>query len=133
MIFIPVELFISAFNLLASSLCQNLLDSLLFLQKESSHDARLDTGGTAGSSVSTGDLAFALLQSMIFGRLDVLNSLQGSLAITASGSLGGLVDSLRLQSSTGSSDASSTMLSGVVRVTACSCPTVITHDEIFLF
>ena len=125
--FVELILSFSIFNLLASSLCQNLLDSLLLFQKECSHDTRLDTGSTGGSTISPSDGSFALLEGVNLARLYVLDSLQNSLTVTASGSLGGLVDSLRLELTTGSADASNTMLSGVVRVAGVSCESVVRH------
>jgi len=76
------------------SLGQDLLDCLLLLQQERSHDALLDALGGEASSVGTADCALTLLQGVVLCRSDVLDSLQRHLAVTASWSLGGLLVAL---------------------------------------
>ena len=82
--------------LFSSALCQNFLHRLLFLQQESSHDALLDTRGTDSTTVGTRDSSFPLLKGVVFGGFDVLDSLKRLLAVSTLGTVGGLVNSLRL-------------------------------------
>lgn len=64
---------------------------------------------------------------MVLGASHVLDALQRALAITAFGSLAGLVDSLLLQLPTRSADGTSFVLLSVVGMTSYSGPTGIRH------
>ena len=83
-------------SLFSSSLGQDLLDCLLFFQKEGTHDAFLHTVGASRTSVSTRDSTFSLLGSVVFAGSNVLDSRKHTFAVTADGSLGLLVNSLCL-------------------------------------
>jgi len=124
-----VVLFVRMLLRLLLSLSQDLLDCLLLLQQESSHDADLDAVGTGGSSVHAADLALALLQGMVLCRSDVLDSLQCALAVAASWSLGGLLNFLCHQLATWGPDRAGRVCGSVVGMTSNACPTRIRHGE----
>lgn len=115
-------------SLFSRSLCQHLLHSLLFLQKESSHDARFEAHGAARSPIRTRDSALSLLRGVVFARPDVLDPLQSHFAVTALGSSGGLVHALLLEGTTWSSDSSRLVRPSIVGVASHSRPTIIRHD-----
>jgi hypothetical protein len=113
----------------SSSLGQNLLDSLLFFQQESTHDTLLDTSGTARTTVSTRNSSLSLLGSVVFTGSEVLDTWQRSLAVAAFWSFGGLVNRLGLQSSTRGSYTLGLVLPSVVGMASNSRPAAIGHDE----
>ena len=121
------EAYASLVCLFSCSFCQNLLDSLLFFQQESSHDTLLDAVGASRTSVSSGDGSFSLLQRSVLARLDVLDSWQWALAVTAFRPIGGLVYALLLKLATRGSHRASLVLPSVVGMTSRSSPTWISH------
>jgi len=111
--------------------CQDLLDSLLFFQQESSHDALLHATSTSRTSVRTRNSSLSLLQGGILVGLHVLNSWQTAIAVTAFGSIGPLVYALLFELATRSSHGASLVLPSVVGMTSRSCPTRITHVTLY--
>ena len=117
-------------RLFTSSLCQDLFNSLLFFQQKRPHDTLLHACCTSRTTIGTANLTFSLLESMVLCRLNVLNSLKGALAVTASWSLGCLVPTLCLQRATWSPNSNCLVLLSIVGVTTYSRPTTIRHFQI---
>ena len=80
--------------LLVSTLRQDLLYSLLFLQQERSDDSLTHTRVTSGSPVGSANLSLTLGSVTVCRRLEVLDSRKTSFAVHADGSLGLLDDAL---------------------------------------
>lgn len=62
--------------LFVATFCQDLLDRLLFLQQKGTNNALTNTGVADSPSITTRDLAFALLGALVFGGSQVLDSLE---------------------------------------------------------
>jgi hypothetical protein len=82
-----------------------------------------------GSTITTRDLAFPLLVSLVHARSQVLDSLKRFLAITTFGSLGRLVHALRHELTTGCSHGSDLVRLGVVGVARITGPAAVRHGE----
>ena len=121
------EAYANLVYLFSCPFCQDLLNSLLFFQQEGSHDTLLDAASTSRSSVSSRNSSLSLLQGCILARLDVLDSCQWALAVTAFRSIGCLVYTLLLELATRGSDGASLVLPSIVAMAPSSCPTWITH------
>ena len=113
--------------LLSRTLCQDLLDSLLFLQKEGADDPGLEALRAERSTIGTGDGALSLFELAVGRLFQVLDSLNGHLGVTASWSLGGLFDLFRCKLSAGRADGPDLVGSGVVRMTPRACEAMIRH------
>ena len=78
-------------------LLDDLLDDLLLLDQESSHDSLLDTVGTSGATVWSGDSLVGLGHGCVLSWSQRGNTSQGDAAVTTLRSGGQLLDVLRTQ------------------------------------
>jgi hypothetical protein len=123
-----ISQFLSLF--LSRAFCQDLLNSLLFLQQKRTDNTLLKTSSTAATSVSTRHSTLSLFQIWVSALLQVLNARQGHFAIGAFWALGGLWDFTSRKSATRSSGWANLVGAGVVRMTSGACEAIVTHDVV---
>jgi len=105
------------------------LDSLVFLQQESSHNSSLDTSPTGATTIGPADRTLSLLGILVSGICHALDSEEAALAIGADGSLGLLLDDLGHEATTrGLDGCRATGFGGVMP--SYKCDTFIRHGSI---
>jgi hypothetical protein len=115
-------------GLLLSALGQDLLDGLLLLQQEGADDALPDARGAGGAPVAPRHGPLALHGASPLGISQVLDPLEGRLAVAALRSFGGLLYALRLEDSAGGADRPVAVLLRVVRMAGPrSVPACVRH------
>jgi len=122
-----VKSFVFGLFLCSLTLCENLLDSLLFFQKKGSNNSLAHTLCTKTSTIGSGHSSLPLLEVLVIRSLYVLDSLKGQFAITASRSLGLFDHNLGTEFASRSPDGLDLVGSGVVRLTADACVATISH------
>lgn len=95
--------------LFLSTLSQDFLDRLLFFQQKGSYNPLSDTGVACRSTVASTNGPFPLGCAMVFTAAQVLDSGKRNLTVTALGTLGDFVQTLRLETTARGTDRAVTV------------------------
>ena len=116
--------------LLSGLVLKDLLYDLLLLDQERANDSVSDAFGTSRSTVRSGDCSLALGQFFVLLRAKRRNSVDGSSAVTAAGSLGTFLNVMTYETTTWRFDHVNFVAFGTVAVTShVGYTTILYHVE----